>query len=375
MNKVCRETIALTFVPELGSRRIISLMESFRDLEEVFSASDEALSGIFNEKFNGIDKIRSVRRSEEYLKELDYIESEGIKTVSYKDAHYPSQLRNIYDPPAVLFYKGELAGSDVNSVAIVGARRCSQYGFQMAEKLAYDLAERNITVISGMAKGIDLAAHQGALKAGGRTIAVMGSGFRNIYPEGAENLIESIAKNGAVLTEYSSGIEPFRYNFPNRNRIISGMAKGVVVAEAARKSGALITADFALEQGKEVFAVPGRADSYVARGSNKLIQSGAKLIIDVEDILEEIRIEDAPGNCPRRDEKEEDRVRPVPQNKDTTAPEEKNVMASIRKAHVVHINDMLEEMDMDISQLSEILVRLEIKGSIKALAGKRYSLK
>lgn len=347
MNKVCRDAIALSFVPEMGNKKIISFMQNFGDLEE------------------GSNSIRSIQRSEEYLKEMDYIEKNGIKTVCYKDAHYPDQLRNIYDPPAILYYKGELEAADIDAVAIVGTRRCSIYGLQMAEKLAYDLAEKGITVVSGMARGIDTAAHNGALKAKGRTIAVMGSGFGRVYPEGSESLIEKIAENGAVLTEYPSFMQPLQYNFPNRNRIISGLAKGVVVVEAAKKSGALITADFALEQGKDVFAVPGRADSYVSKGSNKLIQDGAKLVMDVNDILEELKME-----SPAKDNVE----RPILQKKDAAQPEEERILNSIRTEKVVHVNDMLEKADMGIGELSEILVRLEMKGFVKALAGKRYCL-
>jgi DNA processing protein len=211
-----------------------------------------------------------------------------IRIIHLRDEKYPEALKNIYSPPRELFYKGDLLKEDSNCVAIVGSRKCSLYGLQMAEKIAFELASRGITVVSGMAKGVDQAAHRGALKAKGRTIAVMGSGFNHIYPSGSEALAQEILESGAVITEYTADTRPLRMNFPKRNRIISGLSKGVVVVEAAEKSGSLITVDFALNQGRDVFAVPGRVDSPVSRGTNLLIQNGAKAVMNVDDILNEL---------------------------------------------------------------------------------------
>jgi len=213
-----------------------------------------------------------------------------IKALHLEDEKYPEALKNIYSPPRELFYKGDLLKEDSNAVAIVGSRKCSLYGMQVAEKIAFELATRGITVVSGMAKGIDQAAHRGALKAKGRTIAVMGSGFNHIYPAGSEKLAQEIAESGAVITEYSANTKPLRMNFPKRNRIISGLSNGIVVVEAAEKSGSLITVDFALDQGKDVFAVPGRIDSAVSRGTNLLIQNGAKMVVNIDDILSELNV-------------------------------------------------------------------------------------
>lgn len=213
-----------------------------------------------------------------------------IAEVRLGDDSYPERLSQIYDPPSVLYYKGSFFAEDLNAVAIVGSRKCSSYGLKMAAEIARGLASRGITVVSGLARGIDIQAHKAAIASGGRTIAVMGSGFAHIYPPEAKSLVGDIISCGAVITEYDYGVKPLKWNFPKRNRIISGMSIGVVVVEAEEKSGALITADFALEENREVFAVPGRADLDTSKGTNALIQSGAKLVTRAEDVLDEINI-------------------------------------------------------------------------------------
>jgi DNA processing protein len=290
LNKTSRDILALSLVPGLGPRRIAALVDKVPDTEEIFSMPDSWLAEVLGSRFKGADELRSVRQSEEYAEELEYIESENITTLCFKDEGYPDTLRNIYDPPPIIFYKGEIKTEDINAIAIVGSRRSSSYGDQMAENFSQGLVEKGVTIISGLARGIDLAAHKGALSSGGRTLAVMGSGFRHIYPPEASGIVPQICERGAVITEYPSKMAPSRISFPRRNRIISALCKGVVVVEAAEKSGALITVDFALEQGKEVFAVPGRADISTSRGTNALIQNGAKLVTCAEDVLEEIDI-------------------------------------------------------------------------------------
>ena len=286
-----------------------------------------------------------------------------MKIISRSDDAYPKLLKNIYDPPERLYCKGELKDVDSEAVAVVGSRRCSSYGFQMAESLAFDLARMGVTVISGMARGIDTAAHKGALKAGGRTIAVMGSGFDHIYPAGSEDLVRMISENGAVLTEYSPDIFPSKRTFPRRNRIISGMSRGVLVVEAARKSGAMITVNMALEQGREVFAVPGRADFYTSSGTNFLIQNGAKLVMSVEDILEELNMETREVGG-----KEAGRQG----SKEAGMSEESVKVLNMLEEEPVHIDRLLENMGTDFGRLSEVLLKLEIKGAIKARPGKNY---
>lgn len=218
------------------------------------------------------------------------IKEEEVAVISTSDESYPERLKSIYDPPEVLYLRGTIKNEDFNAVAIVGARKCSSYGLKMAAKIATGLASKGVTVVSGMARGVDICAHTAAIEAGGRTIAVMGSGFGHIYPPEAESLIHRIIASGAIMTEYPYSMSPLRWNFPKRNRIISGMSMGVVVVEAAAKSGALITADFALDENREVFAVPGRADFNTSKGTNALIQAGAKLITCADDVLEELNI-------------------------------------------------------------------------------------
>ena len=213
----------------------------------------------------------------------------STRKISKNNKEYPVILKNIYNPPNELFIAGEILSSDSNAVAIVGTRRATHYGLGNAEKLAYDLAIRGITVVSGLARGIDSAAHRGALRAGGRTIAVLGSGHNKIYPPENRKLYYEIIKKGAVISEFPPDTAPSKTSFPKRNRIISGLSKGIVVIEAPERSGALITADFALEQGREVFAMPGNIDTGRSIGTNRLIKEGAKLIENVSDILEELK--------------------------------------------------------------------------------------
>ena len=296
LSKSNRDIMALSFVPGLGAQKIINLLEKAKDTEEIFRMKEEDFRQVLGRSFSSFKRITEAREDREFISELEYIEKEGIRIVSYCDECYPEGLRHIYDPPVLLYYKGNLKKADNESIAIVGSRDASFYGCKMAESLASCLAERGVTIVSGMARGIDSAAHKGALKVRGRTIAVMGSSFRYIYPRESRELFRAICEEGAVVTEYPSGIKAAKWTFPKRNRIISGMAKGVVVAEAAKKSGAMITVDYALEEGREVFAVPARADASGKCGSNFLIQNGAKLVMNADDVLQELNIKGLKGN-------------------------------------------------------------------------------
>ena len=213
-----------------------------------------------------------------------------IRKITVDDAEYPKNLKTLHRPPQALYVNGSFKEEDDFAVAIVGSRRASRYGIEMGERLGYDLALRGVTVVSGMARGIDSAAHRGALKANGRTIAVMGSGHGHIYPPENKDLYRKIAESGAVISEFENDVSPLPQNFPIRNRIISGLSLGIVVVEAAKNSGALITVDFALEQGREVFAVPGKISSVTSEGAHELIKDGAKLVQSAEDIMEELSL-------------------------------------------------------------------------------------
>ena len=355
--------MALSLIPGLGPRRILSLLNEVEDTEEIFAMGLSRIYSITGTRAVGPGMISKIRTSDTYLEELSYIEKNGIIPLTPADEAYPEALRQIYDPPAVIYCRGRLLDTDRNAVAIVGSRRCSLYGISMAERLARDLAQKGVTVVSGMAKGIDSAAHRGALQAGGRTIAVMGSGFRHVYPPGSENLAADIAANGAVVTEYASNAIPEKGNFPRRNRIISGMSMGVVVVEAARKSGAMITVDMALEQGKDVFAVPGRADTYVAQGTNYLIQNGAKLVTCAEDVMEELKI----GSL-------ENVSSGLSIEHNEISEQQRIILGIIEKAKGIHIDNISVREEIDPRSLGNDLLRLEIKGLVRTIPGKRYAL-
>ena len=221
------------------------------------------------------------------------LEKNNVNTLSIEDEGYPECLKHIYDPPQTLFVKGGFLKQDSLAVAIVGTRHPTVYGRDAAQRIAVECAAEGLTVVSGLARGIDTAAHKGALKAGGRTIAVLGSGILNIYPKQNQQLAEEIAENGAVITEFPVNAKPLPINFPQRNRIISGLSLAVVVVEAAARSGSLITAHCALEQGREVFALPGLARSVTSQGTHQLLKEGARLVETAQDILEELNLKKA----------------------------------------------------------------------------------
>jgi DNA processing protein len=231
-------------------------------------------------------KIENSKNLDAYKGIVEYIIKEKIQLILYGDNNYPEKLKYIYNPPAGILVKGNIPDID-RSIAVVGARNASEYGKTIAYKFAYELSSRGITIISGMARGIDSCAHRGAIEGKGLTIAVMGSGFKHIYPTSNNKLFQDITNNGCVITEYMPDMMPLPYNFPERNRIISGLAKYVLIVEAGERSGSLITANLALEQGKDVFAVPGNILSPNSFGTHKLIKEGAKLISGIEDILSE----------------------------------------------------------------------------------------
>jgi DNA processing protein len=296
-----------------------------------------------------------------------------IQTLTIKDIDYPKNLRNIHRPPKQLYVNGAILPKDEWAVAIVGSRRASQYGIEVADRLGYELAVRGVTVVSGMARGIDTAAHRGALRAKGRTIAVMGSGHGNIYPPENAGLYKEIAATGAVVTEFEDSMEPLPYNFPQRNRIISGLSLGVVVVEAAKNSGALITADLALEQGREVFAVPGKISSVTSSGTNDLLKDGAKLIQSAEDIIEDLKtFQIAPLEGDALIDKEEvvsKKVKAYVQNSLTDS--EKKIY-SVLSDEPKYIDQIFEESALGAASGSKALLSLELKRLIKELPGKQF---
>lgn len=276
-------------LPKIGTKTLQKLLKKYDTLENIYKLTQKEL---MSDKIIGENLIETIL-NEEYRKNLDkyieYMEREKINIITVADKEYPEKLKQINDCPMYLYVKGNLDLLNKKSIAMVGSRKCTSYGKIVAKNISNKLAKNNFVVVSGLAKGIDTFSHIGALENEKSTIAVLGSSIDNIYPNENINLAKKIIeKNGLIMSEYVIGSKPERLNFPARNRIISGISDGVLVIEAREKSGALITVDFALEQGKEIFAVPGNINNIYSKGSNQIIKEGAKLVNCVEDILEEI---------------------------------------------------------------------------------------
>ena len=296
-----------------------------------------------------------------------------IRKITVDDAEYPKNLKTLHRPPQALYVNGSFKEEDDFAVAIVGSRRASRYGIEMGERLGYDLALRGVTVVSGMARGIDSAAHRGALKANGRTIAVMGSGHGHIYPPENKDLYRKIAESGAVISEFENDVSPLPQNFPIRNRIISGLTLGIVIVEAAKNSGALITADFALEQGREVFAVPGKISSLTSEGTHELIKDGAKLVQSAEDIMEELGLHEIePEADNKRDQREEKISKKTARYVYNSLTDGERKVYKILSDEPVYIDDVMKESGVELSKISNVLLGLELKRLIKELPGKQF---
>ncbi|MGB9822045.1 DNA-processing protein DprA [Thermodesulfovibrio sp.] len=287
-NEETRFCLALNEIKDLGPVLVKRLFKKFNFAKKIFSSSIEELAEVEGIGIERAKRIKEFNNWNEIDRTMKLCEKREIKIYPFNAAQYPGLLKEIYDPPVVLFCKGEIKPEDHLGLAIVGSRNLSEYGRRVTDRLASELASFGITIVSGLARGIDSVAHRAALSQGGRTIAVLGSGVLYIYPSENKTLAEKIIQNGAILSEFYPEEGPKKENFPKRNRIISGISIGTVVTEAAINSGALITASLALEQGREVFAVPGNITSKNSEGTNYLIQKGAKVVTKIEDILEEL---------------------------------------------------------------------------------------
>jgi len=279
--------LRLTLIPAIGPIRARKLLARFISPAEIFAASQREIASVLGESV--AQTIDQQRKKIDLDRQLCLIEKHQVQIITQDDPAYPANLKNIFDPPLILFLRGKILPQDELSIAIVGTRLASIYGMNMARKLSSQLGQLGFTIISGGARGIDTTAHQAALGINARTIAVLGCGVDVVYPEENRRLYQQIIQRGALISEFPMGTQPLRQNFPRRNRIISGLSLGVVIIEAPQRSGALITASSALEQGREVFCVPGQADSFTMKGSHQLLREGAKLVEDVGDIIEEIK--------------------------------------------------------------------------------------
>jgi DNA processing protein len=295
--------------------------------------------------------------------ELSRVANSGFKLITLHDPSYPELLRHIPDPPPLLYAYGSLEPAAAH-IAMVGSRKATTYGLTSTRRLSRQLAERGMTVVSGMARGIDTAAHQGALEAGGQTVAVLGSGLKRIYPAENRQLFDQIGKHGAVLTEYRLDAEPEAHHFPQRNRVISGISLGTVVVEAAQRSGSLITARLAAEQGREVFAVPGSIHAPTARGTHALIQQGAKLVATADDVLDELQPQLAGFQTP---------VHGSATALPALSADETRVLEAIGP-YPLHIDELARQLQHDMGRLSATLMQLELKGVICQEPG-RYFLR
>ncbi|HOC07927.1 MAG: DNA-protecting protein DprA [Clostridiales bacterium] len=355
--------IWLSGIRNIGGIRIKRLIEHFGSAKSVWEAGREDL-----EKVKGIDRgvIRQIlaHKNEARLEHCLYsLERHNISTIPITSDYYPALLKEIYNPPYLLYVKGDRKALEGNCIAIVGSRNASYYGKKVAFKLAEQLARAGFNIVSGFARGIDSYAHKGALAVGGKTIAVMGNGLDVVYPRENYQLMKEISGGGLLLSEYPPGTSPLRGNFPARNRLISGLSLGVVVVEASERSGALITADFALEQNREVFAVPGNINSATSAGTNNLIKQGAKIVNRVEDILEEF-----PFAMLQSREKKDDDNGLIGAG---TGKTEDKVLRMIGQ-QPVHIDDLLSESGLRINQLNALLTHYEVEGLIQRLPGNYF---
>lgn len=359
--------IALNMMDDVGPVRARALREALGSVEAIFEASADdlakaprvgpALAGRIVEQRDALDPAAEEARARKH----------GARIVAFGEPAYPEALAGIHDPPLALYVRGELRPEDRHALAVVGTRRPSHYGVTLTDRLSYQLAKTGFAVVSGLARGIDTAAHEGALKGGGRTLAVLGSALDKLYPPENAKLADRIAGQGAVISEFALGREADRTTFPYRNRIVSGLSMGVLVVEAGLNSGALMTADQALDQNRTVFACPGRADQASAKGSNRLIKAGARLVEDIDDILAEFEF--------------------------LIRPEQKTRAKALDDAHArVHLNDEEQRivralwedpLDLDTltrraelspAQAASLLIGLEIKRVVRMLPGRRAAL-
>lgn len=354
-----RAWIALNMT--LSPRQALLLLAHFPSSEAAWGASSQTLRDTPGFE-RDTDAFIERRQVVELDRELEEIKRRGLHVLTLEDPAYPASLRELKYPPPVLYRYGDYQQRDQLALAVVGTRRMSPYGRRVAEKLTQALVEHGLTIISGLALGVDTVAHQSALAAGGRTIAVLGSGFASLYPQENRNLAQRITKSGAIFSEFPIHTEPARWTFPRRNRIISGLSKGVLVVEAPIKSGALITAKAALDQGREVFAVPGQITHPNASGCHYLLKNGAKLVERVEDVLEEFG--DLKTVMNRRDQ-------PAPVELPPLNEPQSRVLQTL-SFEPLHINAIIEKAGLSVSEVSARLLELEMLGLVNEVDGKHY---
>ncbi len=352
-----RYYVGFNRVRGIGPARLRMLIDAFGDVERAWHAPAEMLARVGLDR-RSLENLLETRAQVDLDRELRRVAAVGAHILTWEDEAYPRLLAEIPDPPLVLYVRGELRPEDAWAVAVVGTRRASTYGREVTRRLVTVLAQNGVTIVSGLARGIDAVAHQTALEVGGRTIAVLGCGIDLVYPPEHRDLARRIAAQGALVTEYPLGTPPEPGNFPPRNRIISGLSLGVLITEAGRDSGALITADYAAEQGRDVFAVPGSILSAGCAGTNRLIQDGARPVLDAADILQELNLTMV------AEQKEARQALP------TT--ETEALILSHLSAEPVHVDDLTRAVGLPVAQVTSTLALMELKGMVRQVGGMKY---
>lgn len=365
----------LSMLPGIGVVKIKELNKVFKSPEDIWNAKKTDFGRVSFLTHKNVEALTDLKYKSYAEKKLEQIKKTDVKILTISHNEYPAMLKYIYDPPCVMYTRGSFLEEEY-CIAIVGSRKASNYGIRVARDIAYQLAKCGVTIVSGMARGIDSAAHSGALEAKGRTIAVLGCGPDVVYPAENKNLMKRIIDSGSVVSEYMPGTSPMPAFFPARNRIISGISLGVVIIEANEKSGSLITANCALEQGREVFAVPGNIGSRNSLGTNALIKEGAKLVMGIDDILEEIKKlkelkqEKTSLSSLKESENKEEQLAFLKE----LADDEKSI-AECLVDNPIHIDELAVKTGMNINMLNSLLIMLELKGIVEQEPGKIFKLK
>ena len=358
-SKELKYWVGFNLIPGIGRVRLAQLENYFGNLENAWQADPVNLkhSGLDSRAVRAITSGRPKLSLEAEMEKLDHY---GVKVFTWHDPGYPARLKEIYDYPPILYVRGSLLPEDEWCLAVVGTRRATVYGKQVTEEIVTDLVQNKITIVSGLARGIDSVAHRSALEAGGRSIAVLGCGLDIVYPSENADLARRIIKQGALISEYPLGTRPRAENFPRRNRIMSGLSLGVLVTEAGKTSGAMITAHLALEQNREVFAIPGSILSPVSSGTNHLIQEGAKLVSNYTNILEELNLEAVAHQMEIKEA--------IPTSGTET------LLLKQLGAEPTHIDEVCRNSDLPMSQVSSTLAMMELKGLVKQVGTMNYVL-
>jgi len=356
-------------IPNIGNSKIRAILNIFGNAKEVYDASDKLLGYVQNLKENDINNMIESKKDNGIYKSFMNMKEKRINFVHIESVNYPSKLRKIYDFPYGLYYKGNLPDENIPTVAIIGARDCTNYGREIAKMFGYEFSKLGVQVISGMARGIDSYGHIGALRAQGSTYAILGCGVDICYPKENIDLYSDILERGGIISEYPSGTNPLAYQFPMRNRIISALADVIIVVEARQKSGSLITVDQALEQNKEVMVVPGRIGDRLSEGCNNLIKLGAQVITEPKDAYENLRIIQYNNDKVVNDNK--NRQSDSLPNNITLACQEKMVYSCV-DLFPKSINSIIEDTGLDIKVITNVLLNLELRNYIREISKNNY---